>query len=55
MFPVGCQSLRTADGGHYLIHSYDFAPLAALCLPAAHLYAKLAATAPHSLRMPSHI
>jgi tetratricopeptide (TPR) repeat protein len=40
---------------HYLIHSYDFAPLAALCLPAAHLYDKIAATAPHALHMPSHI
>jgi tetratricopeptide (TPR) repeat protein len=40
---------------HYLIHSYDFAPLAALCLPVAHLYDKIAATAPHALHMPSHI
>jgi hypothetical protein len=40
---------------HYLIHSYDFAPLAALCLPTAHLYDKIAATAPHALHMPSHI
>jgi tetratricopeptide (TPR) repeat protein len=40
---------------HYLIHSYDFAPLAAMCLPTAHLYDKIAATAPHALHMPSHI
>jgi tetratricopeptide (TPR) repeat protein len=40
---------------HYLIHSYDFAPLAALCLPTAHLYDRIAATAPHALHMPSHI
>ena len=40
---------------HYLIHSYDFAPLAALCLPTAHLYDKIAASAPHALHMPSHI
>jgi hypothetical protein len=40
---------------HYLIHSYDFAPLAALCLPTARLYDKIAASAPHALHMPSHI
>src|SRR6516162_5698027 len=31
---------------HYLIHSYDFAPLAAMCVAPA---------APHALHMPSHI
>jgi tetratricopeptide (TPR) repeat protein len=40
---------------HYLIHSYDFAPLAALCLPTAHLYDKIASDSPHALHMPSHI
>ena len=40
---------------HYLIHSYDFAPLAALCLPIARHYGELAPAAPHALHMPSHI
>jgi len=40
---------------HYLIHSYDFAPLAAMCLPAAHRYDKIATASPHALHMPSHI
>ena len=40
---------------HYLIHSYDFAPLAALCVSTAQLYDKIAAGAPHALHMPSHI
>ena len=40
---------------HYIIHSYDYATLAALCLPTANLYGQLAASAPHALHMPSHI
>jgi tetratricopeptide (TPR) repeat protein len=40
---------------HYLIHSYDSAPLAALGLPAAICYAKIAPSVPHALHMPSHI
>jgi hypothetical protein len=40
---------------HYLIHSYDFAPLAAMCVSTAQLYDKIAAAAPHALHMPSHI
>ena len=40
---------------HYLIHSYDFAPLAAMCVPTAQLYRKIAPGAPHALHMPSHI
>jgi hypothetical protein len=40
---------------HYLIHSYDFAPLAALCLPIARHYGEIAPAAPHALHMPSHI
>jgi len=38
-----------------LIHSYDFAPLAAICLDTARLYDKIAANSPHALHMPSHI
>jgi tetratricopeptide (TPR) repeat protein len=40
---------------HYLIHSYDFAPLAKRGVPAANKYAKIAPSAPHAQHMPSHI
>jgi len=40
---------------HYLIHSYDFAPIARKGIPAANKYAKIAPSAPHALHMPSHI
>jgi tetratricopeptide (TPR) repeat protein len=39
---------------HYLIHSYDYAPIAERGLPAARRYAALAPSAPHALHMPSH-
>jgi tetratricopeptide (TPR) repeat protein len=40
---------------HYLIHSYDSAPLADLGLPAAICYSDIAPAVPHALHMPSHI
>ncbi len=40
---------------HYIIHSYDSAPLASRALPAARSYAKIAPAAPHALHMPGHI
>src|SRR2546428_1298714 len=40
---------------HYLIHSYDFAPLARKGVPVANKYAKIAPSAPHAQHMPSHI
>ncbi|MBV8704738.1 MAG: hypothetical protein JO118_13620, partial [Acetobacteraceae bacterium] len=40
---------------HYLIHTYDYAPLAERGLPAARRYAALAPSAGHALHMPSHI
>jgi hypothetical protein len=40
---------------HYLIHTYDFAPICRQGLPAAQRYAELAPAAPHALHMPSHI
>jgi tetratricopeptide (TPR) repeat protein len=40
---------------HYLIHSYDYPPLAARGLPAAQAYAAIAPGVPHALHMPSHI
>ncbi len=40
---------------HYIIHSYDFPPIAQKGLDAARRYAKIAPDAPHALHMPSHI
>lgn len=40
---------------HYLIHSYDFAPIAKKGVPVANKYAKIAPSAPHAQHMPSHI
>jgi hypothetical protein len=40
---------------HYLIHSYDYPPIAARGLDAALRYAKIAPDSPHALHMPSHI
>src|SRR5881296_3096538 len=40
---------------HYLIHSYDFPPIANKGLDAARSYAKIAPSAPHAQHMPSHI
>jgi hypothetical protein len=40
---------------HYLIHSYDFPPIASHGVPAARRYAAIAPSAPHALHMPSHI
>ncbi|MFI5178022.1 MAG: hypothetical protein ACHQO8_05650 [Vicinamibacterales bacterium] len=39
---------------HYIIHSYDFPPLADRALEAARRYARIAPSAPHALHMPSH-
>jgi len=40
---------------HYLIHAYDYSPIAGQGLPAANEYAKIAPSAPHALHMPSHV
>ena len=40
---------------HYIIHSYDYPPLAGRALDAARRYAKIAPDSPHALHMPSHI
>jgi hypothetical protein len=42
-------------GLHYLIHAYDFAPLAERGLPAARRYAAAAPASYHARHMPSHI
>lgn len=40
---------------HYLIHSYDYPPLAHFALAAARSYARIAPSSAHALHMPSHI
>jgi hypothetical protein len=40
---------------HFLIHAYDFAPLAEKGIPAARRYAGIAPAVPHARHMPSHI
>jgi len=40
---------------HYLIHLYDYPPIAEKGLGAAKLYAQIAPAAPHAQHMPSHI
>lgn len=40
---------------HYLIHSYDYPPIAEKGLAAAKRYSEIAPSAPHALHMPSHI
>src|ERR1700722_11881417 len=40
---------------HYLIHLYDYPPIAAKGLDAARRYAEIAPAAPHAQHMPSHI
>ncbi len=40
---------------HYIIHAYDYPPLAERALGAARRYAQIAPDSPHALHMPSHI
>ena len=40
---------------HFIIHAYDFAPIAEKGIPAARRYAGLAPAVPHARHMPSHI
>jgi tetratricopeptide (TPR) repeat protein/nucleotide-binding universal stress UspA family protein len=40
---------------HYLIHAYDYPPIAEKGLTAARRYAEIAPSAPHARHMPSHI
>ena len=40
---------------HYIIHTYDYPPLATRGLTAARGYAKIAPSVPHAQHMPSHI
>ncbi len=40
---------------HFIIHGYDFAPIAEKGVPAARRYAGIAPAVPHARHMPSHI
>ncbi|OLC32401.1 MAG: hypothetical protein AUH81_16285 [Candidatus Rokubacteria bacterium 13_1_40CM_4_69_5] len=40
---------------HYLVHAYDYPPLADKGIKVAGLYARIAPAAPHARHMPSHI
>ncbi len=53
--PIFKRQPRHPGVAHYLIHLYDYPPIAAKGLPAALSYAKIAPNAPHAQHMPSHI
>jgi tetratricopeptide (TPR) repeat protein len=53
--PIARRQPNHPGVAHYLIHSYDYPPLAAKGLEAAARYAKIAEAAPHAQHMPSHI
>jgi tetratricopeptide (TPR) repeat protein len=52
---IFAQQPRHPGIAHYLIHSYDYPPIAAKGLAAARSYARSAPAVPHALHMPSHI
>jgi len=53
--PILMQQPEHPGVAHYLIHSYDYPPIAKQGLDAAKRYAKIAPDAAHALHMPSHI
>lgn len=53
--PIAAAQPEHPGAAHYLIHSYDYPPIAAHGLEAARRYSKIAPDAPHALHMPSHI
>jgi tetratricopeptide (TPR) repeat protein len=53
--PVFVKQPDHPGAAHYLIHSYDYPPLAKQGLPAAQRYSKIAPAAAHAQHMPSHI
>jgi tetratricopeptide (TPR) repeat protein len=53
--PIFEQHPDHPGAAHYLIHSYDYADLVRLGLPAARRYASIAPSAPHALHMPAHV
>jgi hypothetical protein len=53
--PLFAQNPQHPGIAHYLIHSYDYPPIAAKGLNAAKRYSEIAPAAPHAQHMPSHI
>ena len=53
--PIFKQQPEHPGAAHYLIHSYDYPPIAKHGLEAAKRYGEIAPDAPHALHMPSHI
>ena len=53
--PIFAKQPEHPGAAHYLIHSYDYPPLATQGLPAAQRYSKIAPAAAHAQHMPSHI
>jgi tetratricopeptide (TPR) repeat protein len=53
--PIFAKQPEHPGAAHYLIHSYDYPPLAVHGLPAARRYSKIAPAASHAQHMPSHI
>jgi tetratricopeptide (TPR) repeat protein len=49
------QSPEHPGVAHYLVHAYDYPPLADKGIPIARQYARIAPAAPHARHMPSHI
>ena len=55
LMPVLRSQPNHPGAAHYIIHAYDYPPLAPDALEAARRYAKIAPDSPHALHMPSHI
>jgi hypothetical protein len=53
--PIFVQQPEHPGAAHYLIHSYDYPPIATHGLDAARRYSKIAPDATHAQHMPSHI
>src|SRR5712672_3529092 len=53
--PIAKRQPQHPGVSHYLIHLYDYPPIAEKGLDAARRYADIAPSAPHALHMPSHI
>jgi tetratricopeptide (TPR) repeat protein len=53
--PIFVQQPEHPGAAHYLIHSYDYPPIAQHGIEAAKRYSKIAPDAPHAQHMPSHI
>src|SRR5229473_2724175 len=53
--PIAIRQPQHPGVAHYLIHLYDYPPIAEKGLDAARRYAKVAPASPHAQHMPSHI